>query len=142
MKIVPALTAEQTEIAIYHIQAALSPLELDVPKVVTKTGLLQHVEGLGRIVGEDFKELTHIKVYGGYGDWDYSETSFAAVFKVRNAALPGKWAALTGSCDYTGWGCQSGSGIVFGETLADVVRWGMDREDRVQLGLALDEDGE
>jgi len=40
------------------------------------------------------------------------EDAWIWVFKMKD----GKYAMLTGSCDYTGWDCRSSSGVAYGNT--------------------------
>lgn len=57
------------------------------------------------------------------------ELSMCAVVKLTD----GQFASVSASTDYTGWGCQSGSDVRIG-TLSDVIKYGLDKEDRARFG--------
>jgi hypothetical protein len=49
----------------------------------------------------------------------------------------GRFAFLKAWCDYTGWGCQEGGESTVGASAADVIKLGMDQEDRKRFGERL-----
>jgi len=44
---------------------------------------------------------------------------------------------LKAGCDYTGWDCQAGGSAYFADTPEDIVRMGLDDEDRCRLLLMI-----
>jgi hypothetical protein len=66
----------------------------------------------------------------GSGDVGTELTLFA-ILRLRD----GRWASVSAWNDYTGWGCQDGSNVAIGDTLEQVVRFGLDDEGRRKLGL-------
>lgn len=49
----------------------------------------------------------------------------------------GRYALIAAWCDYTGWDCQSGaSDTVVADSLEDLVRLGMSRDEAARLGLS------
>ena len=67
----------------------------------------------------------------GLGDVD-----FVALLEL----VDGTWAACTALTDTTGWGCQQTVLWRVGATRDDVIRFGLDRDGRRRLGVALDTD--
>jgi hypothetical protein len=54
----------------------------------------------------------------------------------------GRWASLEAGNDYTGWGCMGDFAAVrIGSTREAVIRYGLTKESRARLRLALPEDG-
>lgn len=58
--------------------------------------------------------------------------SWIAVLKLKD----GRYAFITAWCDYTGWGCQDGGDSWVADDLANLIRWGMGKEDRERLEVA------
>lgn len=60
----------------------------------------------------------------------------------------GRWFCLRAGCDYTGWDCQAGGHASVALTLGDLLRLGMDPEERqrcsvdVDLSMLVDADDE
>lgn len=87
----------------------------------------------------DVDEVTdwHISYHGAkwqqHGDALGSELELVLVMRLND----GRWAALYGWNDYTGWGCQDGSSLRIGESRDDVIKWGLDEFER---GLLLGTD--
>lgn len=61
-----------------------------------------------------------------------TELKLFAILHLRD----GRWAAVSAWNDYTGWGCGDGSNVVIGDTLEQVVQFGLDEDGRSKLGLA------
>lgn len=68
----------------------------------------------------------------GSGDTG-TELTLIAILRLKD----GRWAALQGWNDYTGWGCQDGAEMKVGESREQVVRFGLDDDGRRKLGLSL-----
>lgn len=70
--------------------------------------------------------------YVEYGDC--AETSVALLVELTD----GTWAAAMGSCDTTGWDCQAGVQWKVAPTRQEAIEQGLDRYNRVALGVPLD----
>lgn len=68
----------------------------------------------------------------GSGDTG-SELTLIAILRLHD----GRWVALQGWNDYTGWGCQDGAEMKVGGSREQVVRFGLDDDGRRKLGLSL-----
>lgn len=64
------------------------------------------------------------------GDETGTELSLCAVARAKD----GRWVAVEGWNDYTGWGCQDGADIRVGATEDQVVRYGLSESARGWLG--------
>lgn len=51
----------------------------------------------------------------------------------------GRYFAARGNCDYTGWECQAGNSGDVASSLEDIVRFGLDKEERERFGIKLEE---
>lgn len=51
----------------------------------------------------------------------------------------GRYVAVVGGCDYTGWDCRASNSITVGATQDAVVRMGLSVENRKQLGLCIED---
>lgn len=71
------------------------------------------------------------------GIWGDTEQSFAWLVRLKD----GRWVAATGSCDYTGWGCQDAFASSVQASREDAIRFGFTLNDRENLGLLLPDDG-
>lgn len=47
----------------------------------------------------------------------------------------GRFFFLDAGCDYTGWDCQAGGDAAVAGSLADLVRWGMGKDQRARLKM-------
>jgi hypothetical protein len=52
----------------------------------------------------------------------------------------GRWFVARGSCDYTGWDCQASNSGDVASTEADIIRYGMEPDERERFGIMLDEE--
>lgn len=59
------------------------------------------------------------------------ERAWVCVVRLKD----GRFAALEGSCDYTGWDCQAGAWCMVGDTMESVVRFGVSIQECRRLGL-------
>jgi hypothetical protein len=72
-----------------------------------------------------------VKKISGMSEGERDERSWIVFGKLKD----GRWFMARGNCDYTGWDCQAGnSGDVAGSK-ADIIRFGMDAEERGRFGL-------
>lgn len=69
---------------------------------------------------------------------DYAETDLALLVEL----IDGTFAACMAWCDTTGWDCQSGAAWKWAPTRELVIEYGLDREARRRLGVALPVDVE
>ena len=65
-----------------------------------------------------------------------SELNMVLLCELRD----GRWASIVAWNDYTGWGCQDGVDVRVGATRENVVRYGLDNEQRGLLGESLPDD--
>jgi hypothetical protein len=49
--------------------------------------------------------------------------------------IDGRFLVASGSCDYTGWNCQAGNSLQVARTLADVLEYGLTKEQRERLAI-------
>jgi len=63
---------------------------------------------------------------GYLGDWDG-----CVVVRLND----GRYAACSGWCDYTGWGCQDGTACAVAHELDTLIRFGLTSEQREKFGL-------
>lgn len=49
----------------------------------------------------------------------------------------GRWFVAAGSCDYTGWDCQAGNHGYAASSEDEIVRFGLDKEERERLNVVL-----
>lgn len=63
------------------------------------------------------------------GERDGSEWS--GLFLLKD----GRYLAASGSCDYTGWGCQAGNHLAVASTLEDALQYALTPKQRERLGL-------
>lgn len=66
-------------------------------------------------------------------DGDNDGPSWVCVVALKD----GRFSALEGSCDYTGWDCQSGASCVVARSLADCVRLGVSHTEWTRLGVTV-----
>jgi hypothetical protein len=66
----------------------------------------------------------------------WAEQDVAAVVRLRD----GNWAAVTGWCDSSGWGCQQGVEWRVTATREDAIKYGLDKSARIALGVGLPEE--
>ena len=90
----------------------------------------------------DIVEVAHayISYHGATwapGEGAGSELELAVVVRLRD----GRWAAIEGWNDYTGWGCQDGADVRVGFSEEDVIRGGLTQEARAKLGLVYEDEG-
>lgn len=50
----------------------------------------------------------------------------------------GRWFVARGSCDYTGWDCQAGNSGDVASSLDDIIRFGLEPDERDRFVLTLD----
>jgi hypothetical protein len=79
---------------------------------------------------EDVVEIAHII------DGDPDGENWCCVVRLHD----GRWAALEGGCDYTGWDCQADASAAVASSLDDAVRFGLSENGRERLGIVLPED--
>ena len=48
----------------------------------------------------------------------------------------GSWFCARGSCDYTGWDCQASNDASVGISEEELIRFGMDDDERLRFGVA------
>lgn len=72
------------------------------------------LEPFGR---EDVARIVRMKKEDG----DYAEITLAGIFKLKD----GRYAAVTGGCDTTGWDCQASNRMVVSKTLKDAIWLGL-----------------
>lgn len=77
----------------------------------------------------DVAEILHIE------DGEHDGPDWIAVVKLKD----GRYAALEGGCDYTGWDCQSDASRHVASSYEDIVRFGLTDSARKRFGLSLDE---
>lgn len=92
---------------------------------------------------EEFKDAIRSAVYehghpelneASWLHWHYRWSDGDIVAGV--GSLPdGRWAAVDGGCDYTGWDCQSGIDVVIRDTYEAVVRDGVTLEWARDMGI-------
>lgn len=51
-----------------------------------------------------------------------------------------RWVVVNGGHDYTGWDCQSSLSVSYHPTKKAAIRWGLDKNERENLGLQLPEE--
>lgn len=83
-----------------------------------------------RVTRGDVAEIIAIE------DGENDGESWVGVFLLHD----GRYAAVEGSCDYTGWDCQSGTTVTVAASVTDAVRFGLSMEGRARLGLQLPEE--
>jgi hypothetical protein len=64
------------------------------------------------------------------------ERAWVCVVRLRD----GRFAALEGSCDYTGWDCRASASCMVSDTLDSVVRFGVSKPECDRLGLTVEEE--
>lgn len=133
---------KRLDILSYHVNAALRNSELGkVDHIVDGLAIPMkiHESHLRETYFGDWPEAPEVLLWY-ITSWDYSEISFDGVFTNRTQTLLPPYLLLSGGCDYTGWGCQSGSSAIFTDTEEDLVRWAMDKEMRDRWGINLDQE--
>ena len=72
-----------------------------------------------------------VALISGLSEGEKDERSWVVYGQLKD----GRWFVARGSCDYTGWDCQaSNSGDVAG-SLEDIIRFGLDPEERGRFAL-------
>jgi hypothetical protein len=88
------------------------------------------VEAFGEVSDAPFGRADVEEVFAnGIEFGDCAETECFGVFRLKD----GRFAAVTASCDTTGWDCQAGNTMTVGETLEDVIRLGLEQSHREKL---------
>ena len=72
------------------------------------------------------------KIYG-QSEGERGERSWVVWGKLKD----GRWFVARGSCDYTGWDCQAGNSGDVASSKADIVRFGLDKEERERFSIVL-----
>jgi hypothetical protein len=84
------------------------------------------------------ESIADIDLYYLYEGGSWAEQDMAAVVRLHD----GNWAAVTGWCDTSGWGCQQGVEWRVTSTREDAIRYGLDKAARVALGVPLEGEAE
>lgn len=77
---------------------------------------------------EDVAEIMGLEV----GENDGSD------WVVYGRLVDGRYFFLTAGCDFTGWECRASGRAYCADTLADLLQYGMDFDERKRLGTAYD----
>jgi hypothetical protein len=81
---------------------------------------------------ETFSRADVVKI-SGMSEGERDERSWVVWGKLKD----GRWFAARGNCDYTGWDCQAGNSGDVASSKADIIRFGLDADERDRLGVKL-----
>lgn len=128
------LNDKNKELAEYHISSGAAPYELSMCDYIVNK--LPKPLAFRPSDGDEFynKEIMEI-IQWDISSEDYNEISFSAVFGLWPESDYPRYGYMTGGCDYTGWGCQSGASIIFADSLMELYRYGLDEEDRKKWSI-------
>lgn len=77
--------------------------------------------------------IDDIKFIIAYSVGENDAENWIAVVHLKDS----RYAMVDAGCDYTGWDCRCWGTSAVAESLADIIRFGMDADKRKRLGLEL-----